>query len=148
MFVLPADLPPEQPVNYTLVEQCVNRAARHFQIHPYVIKAIIKVEGGKRGTMSRNSNKTYDMGLMQINTIHLPDIQKQYPNLQWQRIAFSECTNIAIGTWILSQRIAEAKSLWDGVGHYHSKTPKYKQIYLGKIEQAYREVIRNRGSIR
>ena len=143
MFVdIPPDLPAPIEAPARIVNACVNHAARHFRIHPAVIHAIIDVEGGKIGTMSKNTNGTYDMGIMQINTIHLPDIYAAYPTVSsWEHVAYQPCTNIAIGTWILSKKIKGAPDLWTGVGHYHSKTKKYKKAYLKKIYKAYKRII-------
>lgn len=150
MFELPPNLPPQQEVSPRTIEKCVNYSARHFKLNPLVIKSIIKVEGGKIGTMSRNSNGTYDMGIMQINTIHLPDIKKKYPQVSWREVAYSPCVNIGIGSWILSQRLREVDSdrYWIGVGNYHSKTKKYRDRYLKKLYPIYKKLLREHQSKR
>ncbi len=139
MFELPAHLPPAYAAPPALMERCVSAAASHFNIHPNVIWAIIDVEGGKVGTMSKNSNGTYDMGIMQINTINLESVTRSFPDVTWQDIAYKPCVNIAIGTWFLRQKIDEAGTLWDGVGNYHSKTVKYKMPYLERIYKSYQK---------
>lgn len=141
MFELPDDLPRPVKPSDKVINTCVNAASRHFSIHPAVIKSIIAVEGGKIGTMSRNSNGTYDMGIMQINTIHLPDIKRKFPSIGWREVAYKPCVNIGIGSWILSQRMKETSNYWKGVGNYHSKTPKFRKIYLKKIYKAYKKEI-------
>ena len=142
MFSLPPNLPPPEPVPPSVMEKCVNYSARYFKIDPLVIKSIAEVEGGKIGTMSRNSNGTYDMGIMQINAIHLPDIKRKYPKLTWRDIAYRPCVNIGIGSWILKQRLVETSDFWKGVGNYHSKTPKYRKRYLSKIYPVYKKLLR------
>lgn len=151
MFELPPNLPPVQEVSERVIERCVSYSANYFNINKNVIKSIIIVEGGKAGTMSRNSNGTYDMGIMQINTIHLPDIRRKYPTVTWREVAYDPCINIGIGTWILSQRLSEVKDrqdYWIGVGNYHSKTPKYRNRYLKKIYAAYRGVLSRNGKLK
>ncbi len=151
MFELPPSLPPVTEVDVRTLEDCVNYSAKYFNIHPYVIKALIVVEGGKNGTMSKNSNGTYDMGIMQINTIHLPALQKKYPNITWKDIATNTCINIGVGTSILNDRLKEIKNkedFWIGVGNYHSKTPKYRNRYLEKVYVAYKKIINNKGKIK
>jgi soluble lytic murein transglycosylase-like protein len=81
------------------------------------------------------------MGIMQINTIHLPDINRSFPGKGWRDVAFSPCINIGIGTWILAQRMSETSNYWEGVGNYHSKTPKYRTIYLKKVYKAYKRLL-------
>lgn len=151
MFELPPNLPPVQEINYKVLDKCINYSAKYFNVHPYIIKSIVVVEGGKNGTMSRNSNGTYDMGIMQINTIHLPEIKKKYPSLTWRDVAYKPCVNIGIGTSILRDRLNELKpgqDIWRGVGNYHSKTPKYRDRYLNKIYKAYEGIIKRRGKIK
>ena len=144
MFELPPDLPPERAVSTQVLEKCVSYSSRFFKINPLVIKSLIKVEGGKIGTMSRNSNGTYDMGIMQINTIHLPAIKKKYPSVSWREVAYSPCVNIGVGSWILKQRLDEVDkdSYWKGVGNYHSKTAKYRKRYLKKLFPIYEKLLR------
>lgn len=131
----------EVPVDMTTLNQCVTQASETFKIHPIIIKSLISVEGGQVGTMSRNSNGSHDMGVMQINTIHQPDITAKFGYTAKDLIT-DPCKNIMAGTWILWQRIQESpKKLWVAVGNYHSKTPWYRHNYLKKVEQAYSRLL-------
>ncbi|WP_170968501.1 lytic transglycosylase domain-containing protein [Psychromonas sp. SP041] len=125
------------------VTECVNFASKYYNVNPSVIRAIIAVEGGKIGTMSRNSNGTYDMGIMQINTIHIKDLRKRFPtlNLTRKKISNGACVNIFLAVDILNRRIKENSNYWLGVGSYHSKTPKYRNRYLKKIYKAYKRIV-------
>lgn len=143
MIDIPPNLPPPVSPPAQVIEYCVNSSSQRFRIHPLVIKSIIEVEGGKIGTLSLNSNGSYDMGIMQINTINLPMIRKRFPKLTWSQIAFSPCTNIAIGTWLLSRHLKSTNNdVWKAVGNYHSKTPKYHKRYLRLIGKAYRRLLK------
>jgi hypothetical protein len=138
LFDYPAKLPTPITPPKDVVDKCVMASANHFKINPLVIRSILAVEGGKIGTLSRNDNGTFDMGLMQINTIHLPDIKNRFPSVGWKELTYNPCINIGIGTWILDQRLKETSRFWEGVGNYHSKSPKYRTIYLQKIAVAYK----------
>ena len=137
LFAPPPDLPPPVDPAPAVIEQCVAQASRYYNVHPLIVYSIIDVEGGKVGTISENTDGSYDLGIMQINTIHLPDIQRQF-GLSWEHVAYHPCINIGIGTWILHQRIKEAGDLWKGVGNYHSKTPSKHRIYMAKFQKAYK----------
>lgn len=141
MFELPTDLPPPVEPPAYVVNYCVKQASEKHKIHPYVLEAIIAVEGGKVGTVSKNSNNTYDLGLMQINTVNLPQIQKKFPKVGWTQLAYSPCINIAVATWMLSNHLKETKEIWKAVGNYHSRTPKYHNRYLKLIDKAYRKIL-------
>ncbi len=139
------DLPPNLPDPYSptpvQMNMCINFASQRYKVNPLVIKAITIVEGGKIGTFSKNTNNTYDIGIMQINSIHLPDIKRKFPNVGASELAYNTCVNIAIGTWILHQRLSETDNFWEGVGNYHSKTPAKRRAYLSKIYPAYKELL-------
>lgn len=131
----------EIPVDMTTLNQCVSKASTAYGIHPIIIKSLIAVEGGQIGTKSRNTNGSFDMGVMQINTIHTPDIQKKLGFTNAELIS-DPCKNIMAGTWILWQRIQESpKKIWVAVGNYHSKTPWYRHNYLKKVEEAYSRLL-------
>lgn len=142
MFELPPDLPPPLPAPRYILEYCINSAAKKYQIHPLVIEAITVVEGGHVGTVSKNTNGTYDLGIMQINTINIENVQREYPNYRFEDIAFSPCGNIMSGTYLLSQHFKKTKDIWKAVGNYHSKTPKYHNRYLAKAKAAYRKLLK------
>jgi hypothetical protein len=107
MFAAPAPYPVPEPV----VAECVSTASRTYAVPELVIRTILKVEGGKVGTMSRNTNGSYDLGPMQINTINLSLINKEYPFLTWKHITYNPCINIMVGTWFLSSKIRARKGV-------------------------------------
>jgi len=141
MIDSPHQIQTQIAVPNTMLQKCVNYASIRYGVNPIVIKAIIDVEGGKIGTLSRNSNGSYDMGVMQINTIHLKAIKNKYPGVGPRELTYKPCINIAIGTWLLKQRIDEAPSYWVGVASYHSKTPKYRNIYLRKLYVSIKKLL-------
>lgn len=114
--------------------QCVLGAARYYGARPYVIRAVIRTEGGRTGHIRRNTNGTYDMGVMQINSIHLPELAKY--GITAKDLIYNECLNIYIGTWYLRSRILARGDLWKGIGDYHSRTPSLNKRYQRKVYQA------------
>lgn len=142
MFDLPPNLPDPVDPPASAVHQCVEYAAQGYGVHPFVIMAVLQVENGKIGTVSKNSNGSYDLGLMQLNTINLPAISSEFPGVTWREVTYSPCVNIGVGTWFLSERIREVNGdVWRGVGNYHSKTPKYHRRYLNKVQSKYRDIV-------
>jgi hypothetical protein len=127
----------EVPVSMQVIDQCVNQSSKSYSLTPVMLKTIIAVEGGKVGTVSPNSNGSYDLGVMQVNTLHLPDIKSNL-GYDWKDLVFDPCKNIQAGSWILSQRLSEVPGKpWLAVGNYHSKTPELRTKYLRKIAEAY-----------
>ncbi len=140
MLDLPPVLPADYPAPAALVETCTAQAAEHFKLPVLVVRAVAKVEGGKVGTVSRNKNGSVDLGIMQINSIHLPMLQKKF-GVTWRDLAYKPCVNIGIGAWILAREIREAPDFWTGVGNYHSRTPKFHNRYKGLVARAYERLL-------
>jgi len=48
---------------------CFDAAARHYRLHPALLRAIARQESGMNPrAIGKNTNGTLDLGLMQINT--------------------------------------------------------------------------------
>lgn len=101
-------------------EVCIERAAAHYGAHPDIIRAVLRTENGKTGQILRNKNGSFDIGPMQVNSVHLPELAKYgiTPNM----LKDDECLNIYIGTYYLQKGIITAPNYWNGVGKYHSAT--------------------------
>lgn len=117
---------------------CVQQAAYAYHVPSALILAIIKVEGGKRGTLSKNRNSTHDYGIMQINSIWLEKLRPY--GFTPTRIQYDACANIWVGTWILSQKMNNSKDIWKGVAYYHSYTEAENKAYQWKVWQAYQSI--------
>jgi soluble lytic murein transglycosylase-like protein len=107
--------------------ECINTAAITYQVPATLIISILKTENGKNGLASENKDGSIDYGPMQINSRWLNKIA--HFGYTQSDIQFNPCKNIAVGTWILSQNIAEGKNLWNGVGNYHSHTFELNKSY-------------------
>lgn len=117
---------------------CVQQAAQVYHVPPALILAIMKVEGGKRGTLSDNTNGTHDYGVMQINSLWLEKLRPY--GFTPERIQYDACANIWVGTWILSQKMNNSKDIWKGIANYHSYSEKENKVYQWKVWQAYQSI--------
>ena len=112
-------------------------------IDPNLLISVMSVEGGRRGTESLNTNGSKDLGIMQINTYAwLPLVSRVFFNgdseKAYKTLRDDGCFNIAVGAWILNSAIKkEGGRIWDGVGRYHSNTPKYKYRYIERVKKKY-----------
>lgn len=127
---MPFDLPPPSPPAITR-EACIASAASRYAVPVDLVRAVIRTEGGKTGAISGNKNGSYDMGLMQVNSIHLPEM-KRY-GITRDYLINNECINIHIGTFILHRALSESQDFWRGVGAYNSKTPVHNERYRKKV---------------
>lgn len=110
---------------------CWEEVGNRFNINPYLLAAIAKTESNfKAHAVRRNKNGTRDIGVMQINSLWLPELAKH--GISEEQL-FDPCVNIAVGAWILRQRQSSYGNTWEAVGTYHSKTPDLKWNYAGKV---------------
>lgn len=120
-----------------VIAACMMLAAQTYSIPPAVLMGIYQVEGGKIGQeVGPNSNGSYDLGPMQINTIWLPDLAKKWGVNQetaFRWVRDDACTNVGVSAWILRQHLNRTGDISTAIAHYHSKTPKYGYRYQGKV---------------
>jgi hypothetical protein len=116
---------------------CLLAAAEHYGIDRRILQGVLKAEGGWPGLRQRNSNGTYDMGPMQINSIWLPRLQQM--GLSESLVVNDVCTNIGVGSWILARELKRSgaspntSAYWQAVGRYHSATPHHNVAYALRV---------------
>ncbi|WP_338924233.1 lytic transglycosylase domain-containing protein (plasmid) [Pseudomonas silesiensis] len=137
-----SDFPPEQPLTLMQIDYCVSQAAKQNPgASPWMLKTLLAVEGGQIGTIRKNTDGSYDLGPMQINTIHVPTIYRQL-GITARELVFNACKNIFAGAWILSGHMKDSDGrYWLAMGNYHSKTPSRRAIYLKKVGEAYTRLV-------
>lgn len=115
---------------------CVLMAANTYQVPPAVMIGIMQVEGGHIGQASLNTNGTYDLGPMQVNTIWVPQLSRLWrvnPTTARSWVRDDGCVNVHVSAWILKQKMIETGSLYGGIAHYHSATPSLGKDYAAKV---------------
>lgn len=119
---------------------CLFLAAHHYDVPPAVLYGIYQVEGGRAGQeVGPNTNGTYDLGPMQINTVWMDTLAKQWgvPRATARKwVRDDECVNVGVSAWILRQKIDETGSLAKGIAHYHSATPHIGSRYKFRVIDA------------
>ena len=121
-------------------ERCIPAAAQHHRIDPRLLRAVLKVESDLRPwAFGRNANGTVDMGMAQINSIHLPELARH--GIQSQHL-FDPCVASYVAAWLLRKNIDRHGLTWHGVAAYHSLTPEHNQRYQGLLMKAlYPDVV-------
>ncbi|MCB1562817.1 MAG: lytic transglycosylase domain-containing protein [Alphaproteobacteria bacterium] len=120
----------------TVLAACLMLASQTYSVPPAVLVGIYKAEGGQVGQEVANENGSYDLGPMQINTIWLPELSKQWgvnESTARRWIRDDACTNVGVAAWILRGHIDETKSLSQAIAHYHSRTPRYGTKYKSRV---------------
>ena len=119
-----------------ILAACLMLASHTYSVPPAVLVGIYKAEGGAIGQEVRNTNGSYDLGPMQINTIWMPDLAERWgvnekTAKKWVRD--DACTNVGVAAWILRGHLDETDSLSQAIGNYHSRTPHHNKRYKSRV---------------
>ncbi|GFE60141.1 lytic transglycosylase domain-containing protein [Geobacter sp. AOG2] len=108
---------------------CFEEAGEMYGINPLVLRSIARVESNfDPDAINKNNNGTFDIGLMQINTIWKPVLGEQ----RWKNLG-DACYNTKTGAWILATCIAKYGYNWKAIGCYNSQTPEKSEAYARKV---------------
>ena len=80
----------------------------------------------KSGALGKNQNGSVDIGIGQINSIHLKELSQfgiGPVHLQ------DACIGTYVAAWHLKKAIAARGNTWEGVASYHSRTPYFNKRY-------------------
>lgn len=113
-------------------------AGERQHIDPWMIYSVAKVESGNNPlAFNKNRNGTYDIGIMQINTVHLPTLAKFGIS---KDDLWNPETNIHVGAWVLSGCIQKHGYTTKALDCYNGdKTGRYSKKVLNMF---YRETRR------
>ncbi|WP_419687178.1 lytic transglycosylase domain-containing protein [Burkholderia theae] len=128
-------------------KDCFTKAGERHGIDPLLLAAIATVESALNPrAMNWNSNGTYDIGLMQINSSHLPRLVKV--GVTRKRLIDEPCTSIDTGASILAGFIERHGYTWNAVGAYNAgSSPKRepaRKAYATKVWREYHELTSDR----
>lgn len=127
---------------------CWDEAANMYGHDPYILKAIAWKESkgyvGAVGSLLRDGNRA--LGLMQINTIHLPALRKYGIT---RNDLFDPCTSQKVGAWVLADCLKKKGDIWVAVGCYYggsaSKAYTAMRLYSIDVRKFYENYKRKAG---
>ncbi len=124
--------------------QCWGDAADRYKVPVDLLYAIARVETGSRYNLvsPKNKNGSYDIGLMQINSSHLPRLAKF--GITKKDLLEKPCVNLHVGAWILSEFIARYGYTWVAIGAYNAGSLDKRKIYAKKVFAMYDRILRER----
>lgn len=111
-------------------------AGNYYNVAPWLLWAVGKVESGHNPfAVNKNKNGTYDIGIMQINSIHLSRLSKY--GITKQKL-FDSRTNIYAGAMILRECMDKYGNNWNAVSCYNgmSKENRVYFTYAKKVHSA------------
>lgn len=107
---------------------CSIEASLEYQIPVNILLAIAEKEGGRPHEWSYNQNGTYDVGPMQFNTRYLKELEKY--GISSKDVEQEGCYPYELAAWRIRNHLREGKKdIWTLASNYHSRTPKYNEIY-------------------
>jgi hypothetical protein len=114
--------------------------ALYYHLPPRVLPSIQMVEGGAAWVVSRNTDGSSDLGVMQVNTLWVPRfaaITGMAEDAVRARLIGDACFNIAAAGAIMRVYLNESGGdLLNAVGLYHSHTPALASAYREKVLNA------------
>jgi len=116
---------------------CWAQASAKHKVPVRLLKAIAKTESNLNPkAMGRNTNGTYDIGLMQINSWWLAKGAPLERMGITKKDLYEPCLNLHVGAWVLRQNFNRFGGGWRAVGAYNAST-EYKRVnYAKKVHAA------------
>lgn len=120
-------------------KQCIYLEERRRGLPHGLLLAIAKTESGLNWrAINYNRDGSYDIGVMQINSRHLPRLRKYGIT---QESLWNPCVNVSVGAFILHEFIAMHGLSWKAVAAYNTGSPERKPAaarrYAEKVHQNY-----------
>lgn len=108
---------------------CFDEAGALYGINPQILRAIAKVESNfNPAAVNVNTNGSYDIGLMQVNSTWASSLGKE----RWAAQG-DACFNTKTGAWILAMCMNKYGYTWKAIGCYNSQTPDKRDRYSRKV---------------
>lgn len=135
--MIPSGLPPEVPAADARL-WCSVEAASRYGLPPDLVYAVARTEGGRPGIASENSNGTFDLGWMQFNTSYLQSLSRY--GIRPSDVQANTCYPFHLAAWRIRGHLEESPDagIFEKAAFYHSRTPKYNEIYRGRLREAAR----------
>ena len=131
-------MPPALPPIWQERVTCSIQAAAQYGIPASVLLAVAQREAGTPGRWVRNSNGTYDLGAMQLNSDYVASLARY--GIKPGAVLAPGCYSYQLAAWrIRSHLQRDSGDYWTRVANYHSRTPRHNHAYRTVIAaSAYR----------
>ena len=113
--------------SFALAGECWSEAERTYGVSSGLLYAVARAESdlnpGAVNLSHKARTSTYDIGLMQINSSHLPRLAAAGIT---EKDLYDPCTNIKVGAWLMADSFARRGVTWDAVGAYNAACSQLK----------------------
>ena len=114
---------------------CSLLLGRHYGVPAEMLWAVAAAEGGREGLVQANANRSYDIGVMQLNTVYLGEIA-----VSPAAVAGFDCRGFAVAARRLTGHLFRPRqgAVWRRLADYHSRTPEHNRRYARRLQQQAR----------
>lgn len=118
---------------------CFDTAAQRYRVPAALLRAIaLQESSGRAHAVNRNSNGSFDIGLMQINSTWLPTLARH--GIAPDHL-FDPCVSAMVGAWILSNNFTRLGYNMQGLGAYNAVSPHKRERYARQVLQRLPQVV-------
>lgn len=121
-----------------VIGRCIKASARGSLWLEQTLWGLRDQEGGQIGTISKNRDRSEDLGPMQINSWWLTPIATALQRDRSEVRAWlinDPCFNVEAARWIFVDGLRASKNYWVAVGLYHSPTIHRQRGYAASVAQ-------------
>ncbi|NHZ99066.1 lytic transglycosylase domain-containing protein [Massilia sp. CCM 8734] len=116
------------------VATCFEEASALFgHANPNVLRAFALQESSGMCTRRHpvNTDGSYDIGCMGINSGWLPKLQRQFGITEQD--LYDPCTNVHVGAWIHARNVRQYGDNWRAIGAFNARSEHKRIAYAWKI---------------